>query len=95
MASDAPLYDWSREPYVLEIEDLSRILRKSVTTIRRELRKGTMTPRPMPKVGRTAAYQWSRLEVQQFVDGGFRKFEDLVEGRRRRSPFGKGRGHAA
>lgn len=90
LRAQAPVYDWTREPYVLEIEDVARILRRSVTTLRREIQAGTMTPPPMPRVGKTTPYQWSREEVRKFVDErGYQQHD--ASGARRRRYFGKAR----
>jgi hypothetical protein len=83
--SDAPLYDWLHEPFVLSIRDMARILRRSTRTIEREIAAGTMTPAPMPKMGKTTPHQWSRLEVQRYLEGGYRKHDPM--GKRRY--FGK------
>jgi hypothetical protein len=83
-------YDWAKEPFVLEIADVARILRRSVSTIRRGLRHGSMVPAPMPKAGKTTPYQWARADVQAWLEGGYRK-HDAVGARRLRPAPRRGR----
>lgn len=73
-----PPFEWPRWPFVLDIRDVAQILRRSVTSIRRELAAGSFPILPMPRHGKTAAYRWSRVSVQRHVEsapiGTSRKF---------------------
>ena len=88
----APFTSWDDVPLVCAIEITARVLNRSVTSIRRALHHGTMTPAPMPRVGKTAPYQWSKEVLREHVDGGYRKH---VATAGRRNYFVKARSSAA
>ena len=66
-------------PPVLVITDLARALRTSVRSVRRHLHQGTFPIRPMTSpiaaIGLDRKYRWSRKDVEEFLDGGFRSFD--------------------
>ncbi len=83
-------FDWLALPFVLDITDVARVLRTSVTSIRRALSANAFPVMPMRRMGgKTAPFRWARADIQAYVEGGHRK----VPGAPRRF-FGKARGVA-
>lgn len=62
-ASTPPINDLSTLPLVLTIPDMSRLLRRSIGTIRRDLQRHTF--RPFPKW--TRPYRWLRIDVERYL----------------------------
>lgn len=64
------LFDWSREPFVLAIEDMARIMRRSVKTVRRQVhaKDFRVIPAPLARDGDRAPYQWARDKVRAFLE---------------------------
>lgn len=90
------VYDWDAWPFTLHIEEMARIVRRSVKTIRAQLKAKTFEFEPNPRTGKTAPYEWYRDKVrQQMADGETRPMR--VAGPYHRNHFSKAkaRRHAA
>lgn len=59
-----PINDLSHLPLVLLVPDMSRLLRQSIGTIRRDLQRGTFRPLPYA----TRPYRWLRSVVEEYLN---------------------------
>ena len=60
MADDhSPITDVEALPVILRIDEIARIYRRGVETIRRELRQGIFRPLPFD----THPYRWRRVDI--------------------------------
>lgn len=72
--------DWASVPLVCNITTTARVLNVSVRWVMEQLKKGTMQPRPMPRIA-GGKWQWSKSVLQKYVDGGYQQM--AVRTRRR------------
>ena len=65
-------------PAVLLVADVARVLRMSPRSVRRQLHAGSFPIAPMTtplhQIGFDRKYRWARRDVEQFLNGGFRRF---------------------
>lgn len=66
----SPFTDWADVPLSCSIEDVARLTRKSVTTIRRQVDAHLFHPMPMPRFGKTSPMLWSKDELMREFAGG-------------------------
>ncbi len=71
--------DWSEVPLVCDRKTTAKVLNICLRELDERLKDGTMQPAPMPRLNRK--WQWSKAELQRYVDGGYKHF--LVRERRR------------
>ncbi|HYC00439.1 MAG TPA: hypothetical protein VEC57_14980 [Candidatus Limnocylindrales bacterium] len=79
-----PFTSWDDVPLICHIDDVARVLQRSVTTIYREVRAGTMVPPPLPRSGRTTPLEWRKVDLQNWYEGGYAKHDAPGARRRRR-----------
>ena len=63
-SSSSPITDLASLPLVLLINDIARIYRISVGTIRRDCQRGTFRPKPFA----TRPYKWLRADVERDIE---------------------------
>jgi hypothetical protein len=65
--------DWASVPLVCDRATTAKVLGISTRAIDRELASGRMVPAPMPRRGKK--WLWSKAVLQQYVDGGYQRFQ--------------------
>ncbi len=65
-----PFTNWDEVPLSPGIKDVARVLNMGVSTIHDRLKRGTMRPAPIPKVGRTEPWRWSKAVLIKHLDEG-------------------------
>jgi hypothetical protein len=66
-------------PAVLLIDDLAHLLQTSVRTVRRGLQLGTFPIQPFTSPaapnGLDRKYRWARVDVEQYLEAGYRSLD--------------------
>jgi hypothetical protein len=60
MPAEKPVTDLSTLPLILVLEEVARIYRRAVPTVRRDLQNGTFRPAPFAKF----PYRWLRSDIE-------------------------------